>query len=140
LVLQAASGADGACGTLKNNEKETVMNRENKTFSNVTRRDAMKGGIGAASVAALGTGAAIPIAMSTVSVITAADTAQAQQDVPRPSSRFDALANLPFEHNRPTEETAQTLRNELLLAGKAGSYAARRLRHPNRALGWTNGL
>ncbi len=28
--------------------------------------------------------------------------------------RYDELANLPFNENRPTEETAQTLRNELL--------------------------
>jgi hypothetical protein len=33
------------------------------------------------------------------------------QDVP---SRFDELANLPFVENRPTKETAQTLRDELL--------------------------
>ena len=29
------------------------------------------------------------------------------------SSRFDALANLPFEQNRPTPETAKTLMDEL---------------------------
>jgi len=29
--------------------------------------------------------------------------------------RFDSLANLPFEQNRPTEETAQTLLEELTL-------------------------
>jgi hypothetical protein len=28
--------------------------------------------------------------------------------------RFDELANLPFTENRPTKETAQTLRDELL--------------------------
>ena len=30
------------------------------------------------------------------------------------ASRFDELANLPFKENRPTEQTAQTLRDELL--------------------------
>ena len=30
------------------------------------------------------------------------------------TSRFDELANLPFKENRPTKETAQTLRDELL--------------------------
>ena len=30
------------------------------------------------------------------------------------TSRFDELANLPFKENRPTEQTAQTLRDELL--------------------------
>jgi hypothetical protein len=29
-------------------------------------------------------------------------------------SRFDGLANLPFRENRPTPETAKTLRDELL--------------------------
>jgi hypothetical protein len=57
--------------------KETVMNREPKIFSNATRRDAMKGGIGAASLTALDTGAAIPVAMSTASVVVTADTARA---------------------------------------------------------------
>jgi hypothetical protein len=30
------------------------------------------------------------------------------------TSRFDELANLPFKENRPTKETAQNLRDELL--------------------------
>jgi hypothetical protein len=29
-------------------------------------------------------------------------------------ANFDKLANLPFTENRPTKETAQTLRDELL--------------------------
>ena len=33
---------------------------------------------------------------------------------PAQTSRFDALANAPFVENRPTKETAQTLRDELL--------------------------
>ena len=98
------------------------MNRENKAFSNVTRRDAMKGGIGAASLATLGAGAAIPTAMSTMSVITINDAARAQQNVPNQFNRFDTLANLLFEHNRPTEETAQTLRDELLFQRATQTY------------------
>jgi hypothetical protein len=38
------------------------------------------------------------------------------------SARFDALANLPFEENRPTEETAQTLPDELLFQRATQSY------------------
>src|SRR5262245_59154718 len=45
----------------------------------ITRRDMMKGGIGAASLAALGTGAAVPAAITTASAVTTTDTAQAQQ-------------------------------------------------------------
>jgi hypothetical protein len=46
---------------------------------NISRRDAMKGGIGVASLAALGTGAAVPAAITTASVAVTTDTAQAQQ-------------------------------------------------------------
>jgi hypothetical protein len=38
------------------------------------------------------------------------------------TARFDELANLPFEENRPTEETAQTLRNELLFQRATQTY------------------
>src|SRR5262245_22674629 len=48
------------------------------TQQGMNRRDAMKGGIGAASLAALGSGAALPIAMSAASVVVTPDTAQAQ--------------------------------------------------------------
>ncbi len=37
-------------------------------------------------------------------------------------SRFDALANLPFEKNRPTAETAQTLKDELLFQRATQTY------------------
>lgn len=37
-------------------------------------------------------------------------------------SRFDALANLPFEHNRPTAETAKTLKDELLFQRATQTY------------------
>lgn len=73
-----------------------------RTFdrSDVTRRNVMKHGAGAA---ALGTIAASP------------GTARAQQATAQQAQdRFDALANLPFEQNRPTKQTAQTLKDELL--------------------------
>jgi hypothetical protein len=39
-----------------------------------------------------------------------------------PPSRFDELANLPFKENRPTEQTAQTLRDELLFQRATQTY------------------
>ena len=45
-----------------------------------------------------------------------ASVAQAQ------TSRFDELANLPFAENRPTKETAQTLRDELLFQRATQTY------------------
>src|ERR1700741_2675966 len=38
------------------------------------------------------------------------------------TSRFDALANLPFKENRPTAEAAQTLREELLFQRATQTY------------------
>src|SRR5580765_4462567 len=38
------------------------------------------------------------------------------------TARFDELANLPFKENRPTEQTAQTLRDELLFQRATQSY------------------
>src|SRR3954468_5403585 len=57
----------------------------------ITCRDAMKGGIGAASLAAMGTGAVVPIAATTASVAVTTDTAQAQQaptsaSIPQPAT------------------------------------------------------
>lgn len=43
-----------------------------------SRRDAMKGGLGAASLAAMGTGVAVPAAIAAVSVAATTDVAQAQ--------------------------------------------------------------
>ena len=37
-------------------------------------------------------------------------------------SRFDELANLPFSENRPTPETAKTLRDELLFQRATQTY------------------
>jgi hypothetical protein len=37
-------------------------------------------------------------------------------------TRFDTLANLPFKENRPTQETAQTLRDELLFQRATQAY------------------
>lgn len=45
----------------------------------ISRRDMMKGGVGAASLAAMGATAAAPAALATASVAAATDTAQAQQ-------------------------------------------------------------
>ena len=41
---------------------------------------------------------------------------------PAQTSRFDELANLPFAENRPTKETAQTLRDELLFQRATQTY------------------
>ena len=38
------------------------------------------------------------------------------------TSRFDDLANAPFAENRPTKETAQTLRDELLFQRATQTY------------------
>ena len=38
------------------------------------------------------------------------------------TTRFDALANAPFVDNRPTAETAQTLREELLFQRATQAY------------------
>src|SRR5262245_1180114 len=38
------------------------------------------------------------------------------------SDRFNALANLPFEQNRPTAETAQVLKDELLFQQATQAY------------------
>lgn len=38
------------------------------------------------------------------------------------SNRFDELARLPFEHNRPTAQTAQTLKDELLFQRATQTY------------------
>jgi hypothetical protein len=38
------------------------------------------------------------------------------------SNRFDELSNLPFEQNRPTEKTAQTLKDELLFQRATQTY------------------
>src|SRR6185369_4712725 len=37
-------------------------------------------------------------------------------------SRYTELSNLPFEENRPTKETAQTLRDELLFQRATQTY------------------
>src|SRR6201989_3354085 len=38
------------------------------------------------------------------------------------TSRFEELANLPFKENRPTAQTAQTLRDELLFQRATQTY------------------
>src|ERR1043165_9897359 len=38
------------------------------------------------------------------------------------TSRFDELANLPFKENRPTEQTSQTLLDELIVQRATQTY------------------
>jgi hypothetical protein len=57
------------------------MTSKSADHQGATRRDALKGGIGAASLAALGTGAAVPTALTTASVAVVTGTAQAQEVV-----------------------------------------------------------
>jgi hypothetical protein len=56
------------------------------------------------------------VALVSALAITSARTAQAQ------TSRFDQLASLPFAEGRPTKETAQTLRDELLFQRATQTY------------------
>ena len=83
-----------------------------------TRREVMKRGVGAASLGILGRATTLPVALTTAASTTAiglsTGTAQAQQTAaPQSFDRFDGLANLPFEQNRPTPETAKKLMDEL---------------------------
>jgi hypothetical protein len=61
--------------------KTTVVNQPN-----INRRDAMKGGVSAASLVALGAGAAAPVAVTTASVAVTTGTVQAQQAPASPSN------------------------------------------------------
>lgn len=54
------------------------MKTQSSNRHDISRRDAVKGGIGAASLAAFGAGAAVPAAVSTASVLAVTETAQAQ--------------------------------------------------------------
>ena len=55
----------------------------------------------------------VTTAASTAAITLSTGTGRTQQ-TPQSLDRFDRLANLPFEQNRPTEQTAQTLKDELL--------------------------
>ena len=57
------------------------MKQNSTDLEDISRRDAMKGGI-AASLVAIGTGAAVPAALSTAPVSITTDTAQAQRVSP----------------------------------------------------------
>jgi hypothetical protein len=50
-----------------------------RSHQDISRRDAMKCGIGVASLAATGSGAAVPATLLTASVVVTADTAHAQR-------------------------------------------------------------
>ncbi len=56
------------------------------------------------------------ILVAIAAVLAHAGTAFAQ------TARFEALSNLPFSENRPTSETAQTLRDELLFQRATQTY------------------
>ena len=49
-------------------------------------------------------------------------TASADEPQAKPANRQEELANLPFVENRPTKETAQTLRDELLFQRATQTY------------------
>jgi len=57
------------------------------------------------------------LAVALICAVTVATVATAQAQ-----SQFDKLANAPFEENRPTKETAQTLRDELLFQRATQTY------------------
>ncbi|TCU08408.1 uncharacterized protein DUF1254 [Rhizobium sullae] len=59
---------------------------------------------------------ALPSMIATSLAFALAGSAMADQ------ARFDGLANLPFEKNRPTAETAQTLKDELLFQRATQTY------------------
>ena len=59
----------------------------------------------------------IRLVMALACAIAAATTVEAA-----PTSRFDELANAPFKENRPTKETAATLRDELLFQRATQTY------------------
>jgi hypothetical protein len=66
--------------------------------------------------AALRRGRQTLLAATLVGVVALTGTAAAQ------TSRFDELSKLPFNENRPTKETAQTLRDELLFQRATQTY------------------
>ena len=58
----------------------------------------------------------LPALVSALAFTMAARTSHAQE------TRFDKLANLPFAEGRPTQATAQTLRDELLFQRATETY------------------
>ena len=56
------------------------------------------------------------LSAAVAAVLASAGTASAQ------ATRFEALSSLPFAENRPTQETAQTLRDELLFQRATQTY------------------
>lgn len=57
-----------------------------------------------------------------VETVTQAPAETAKRSIPPIGTRFDELANLPFTENRPTNESAQTLRDELLFQRATQTY------------------
>jgi hypothetical protein len=80
------------------------MDQESKSFSNLTRRDAMKGGIGIASAAVLGSGVALPAVIAP----TAAHAA-----VPTNGTINTPIGKLKIVNGYPTDATVTKLYDEM---------------------------
>ena len=83
------------------------MKQNSTDFGDISRRDAMKGGIGAASLAAIGTRAAIPATVTTASVVATTAPALAQE------TKDTRIGTLAFESGYPSKETVQKLYDEM---------------------------
>jgi hypothetical protein len=83
----------------------------------VTRRKTLLGATTLSATAALGLGSSTSAPFMSPPV-----EAQTAPNMPTRASRFEELANLPFEENRPTNETAQVLRDELLFQRAMQTY------------------
>jgi hypothetical protein len=83
------------------------MKKASPNHQEITRRDAMKGGVGTATLAALGAGAAVPAAVTTASVVAATTPALAQETA---DTRIGRLA---FESGYPSQESVQKLYDEM---------------------------
>lgn len=79
------------------------MDKSSKHARAVTRRDMMKGGVGAASLAALGTGVAAPV-ISAAPFVLASTSAAAEE-----TTLDTRIGALHFESGYPTAETVQKL-------------------------------
>jgi hypothetical protein len=88
-------------------EEERAMTTNRIGQLDISRRDAMKGGIGTASLAALGARAAVPVALSATPLALANAPASAQE------SRDTRIGKLTFESGYPSNETVQKLYDEM---------------------------
>ena len=60
--------------------------------------------------------------LSLIMIVAIVSCNQTKKDNVTESSRFDQLANLPFEENRPTKETTQILKDELFFQRATQTY------------------